>query len=182
MQGTAPSLRSIAAPAMAIAASARPRLFPPSPEWMRRSSTSNSTTISSGKRLWGVMSAIATALSAPNRSTWPRTSPVARTGCRPSMARACPRAAQSAADRSRASSCLRRRSGTGDSRPCAACHGPGSHKLGAPALKGQHAAYIERQLAAFAEGDRRNDIDRQIRIAEQLTPGEMHAVAGYYGS
>jgi cytochrome c oxidase subunit I len=67
--------------------------------------------------------------------------------------------------------------------PCAACHGPGAHKLGAPALQGQHAAYIERQLAAFAQGIRQNDINEQMRtIAAQLTPDEMHAVSVYYGA
>jgi cytochrome c553 len=67
--------------------------------------------------------------------------------------------------------------------PCAACHGPGAQKLGAPVLQGQHAAYIERQLAAFAQGMRQNDINEQMRaIAAQLTPDEMHAVAAYYGA
>ena len=67
--------------------------------------------------------------------------------------------------------------------PCAACHGPGAHKLGAPALQGQHAAYLERQLAAFAQGIRQNDINEQMRtIAAQLTPDEMHAIAVYYGT
>jgi cytochrome c553 len=50
-------------------------------------------------------------------------------------------------------------------------------------LQGQHAAYIERQLGAFAQGMRQNDINEQMRtIAKQLTPAEMHAVALYYGS
>jgi cytochrome c553 len=67
--------------------------------------------------------------------------------------------------------------------PCSACHGPGGHKLGAPALQGQHPAYIEQQLAAFAQGMRQNDINRQMRtIAKQLTPAEMHAIAVHYGS
>ena len=47
--------------------------------------------------------------------------------------------------------------------PCAGCHGPGAHKRGAPALRGQHTAYIERQLAAFAQGTRKNDINEQMR-------------------
>jgi cytochrome c553 len=64
--------------------------------------------------------------------------------------------------------------------PCSACHGPGAHKLGAPALQGQHAAYIERQLAAFAQGSRQNDINEQMRaIAGELTPEEMHTLAVY---
>jgi cytochrome c553 len=50
-------------------------------------------------------------------------------------------------------------------------------------LRGQHAAYIERQVAAFAQGMRRNDINEQMRvIAEELTPGEMHAVAIHHGA
>jgi len=66
--------------------------------------------------------------------------------------------------------------------PCAACHGPGDHKLGAPQLKTQQPAYIERQLAAFAQGFRQNDINEQMRtIAAQLTPQEMHVIAGFYG-
>jgi cytochrome c553 len=36
-------------------------------------------------------------------------------------------------------------------------------------LQGQHAAYIERQLAAFAQGMRQNDINEQMRtIAKQF--------------
>lgn len=67
--------------------------------------------------------------------------------------------------------------------PCSACHGPGGYKLGAPALSGQYAAYIERQVAAFAQGIRQNDIYEQMRaIARQLTPEEMQAVAAFYGS
>ena len=63
------------------------------------------------------------------------------------------------------------------------CDGPGAQKLGAPPLRGQQAAYIERQLAAFAQGMRQNDINEQMRtIAAQLTPDEMHAVAVYYGA
>jgi cytochrome c553 len=67
--------------------------------------------------------------------------------------------------------------------PCSACHGPGGYKLGAPALRRQQASYIERQLAAFAQGIRQNDILEQMRIiARQLTAEEMHAVAAFYGA
>jgi cytochrome c553 len=66
--------------------------------------------------------------------------------------------------------------------PCSACHGPGGFKLGAPALQGQQAPYIERQLGEFAQGIRQNDIFEQMRaIAKQLTPEEMHALAIFYG-
>jgi cytochrome c553 len=50
-------------------------------------------------------------------------------------------------------------------------------------LKTQQPAYIERQLAAFAQGFRQNDINEQMRtIAAQLTPEEMHLVADFYGT
>jgi cytochrome c553 len=66
--------------------------------------------------------------------------------------------------------------------PCAACHDPGGHKLGAPAPRGQHPGYIERQLVAFAQGARWKHINQQMQtIAAQLTPEEMHAVAACYG-
>ena len=67
--------------------------------------------------------------------------------------------------------------------PCAACHGPNEIKLGAPPLKGQQPAYIERQLAAFAQGMRQNDIDERMRtISSQLTPLEMHNLAEFYAA
>ncbi|HTR16363.1 MAG TPA: c-type cytochrome [Acetobacteraceae bacterium] len=67
--------------------------------------------------------------------------------------------------------------------PCAACHGPGGHKLGAPTLAGQQQAYIEHQLVAFATGQRQNDINEQMRtVARQLTPEERRALAAYYGT
>lgn len=67
--------------------------------------------------------------------------------------------------------------------PCSACHGPGGFKLGAPALQGQHTAYIERQLGEFAQGSRQNDIFEQMRaIAKQLTAEEMHALGAFYGT
>jgi cytochrome c553 len=67
--------------------------------------------------------------------------------------------------------------------PCAACHGPSAGKPGAPSLQGQRPEYIQRELADFAQGTRRNDIDQQMRsIAKQLTPDEMQAMAQFYGS
>src|SRR5271166_2355454 len=67
--------------------------------------------------------------------------------------------------------------------PCAACHGPGGYKLGAPALHRQQASYIEEQLVAFAQGLRQNDIFEQMRIiARQLTPDEVHALAAFYAA
>ena len=67
--------------------------------------------------------------------------------------------------------------------PCAACHGPGDHKLGASQLKTQQPAYVERQLAAFAQRFRQNDINEQMRTTiAQLKPDEMHVIAEYYGT
>ena len=67
--------------------------------------------------------------------------------------------------------------------PCSSCHGPGGYKLGAPALEGQHSAYIEQQLGQFAQGTRANDILEQMRVnAKLLTPDEMHAVAAFYSA
>lgn len=131
----------------------------------------------SGKRLWGVMSAMASALSDQDSAD------VAAWFARRSVGQ--PPMAQSSHNSPRDASTIRLIFAGDPGRglpPCAACHGPGAHKLGAPVLGGQHADYIERQLAAFAQGMRRNDINQQMRtIAAQLTPGEMHAVAAYYG-
>jgi cytochrome c553 len=42
---------------------------------------------------------------------------------------------------------------------------------------------LERQLAAFAQGIRQNDILGQMRVvAKQLTADEMHALATFYGT
>jgi cytochrome c553 len=56
-------------------------------------------------------------------------------------------------------------------------------RSGLPALRGQDTAYIERLLAAFAQGTRENDINEQMRvIAHELTAHEMHVAAVYYGT
>ena len=137
----------------------------------------------SGKRLWGVMSAIATALTDQDSADVAVYFAHRPDGLRPITAEGAPQGGRS----------LRQRDPTirlviaGDPErgipPCAACHGPGAQKLGAPALRGQHVAYIERQLAAFAQGTRQNDINQQMRvITHELKPDEMHAVAVYYGT
>ena len=66
---------------------------------------------------------------------------------------------------------------------CAACHGPGAYRLGAPGLARQNAAYIEQQLHDFAQGSRANDMNMPMRtVAGMLTEDEMHAVAAAYSS
>jgi cytochrome c553 len=137
----------------------------------------------SGKRLWGVMSAIATALTVENSADVATYFASLPDGLRPIAGEGLPESGHS----------LRQRDPTlrlifvGDPGrgipPCAACHGPTAEKVGAPALQGQHTAYIERQLAAFAQGMRQNDINEQMRtIAAQLTQDDMHALAVYYGA
>jgi cytochrome c553 len=137
----------------------------------------------SGKRLWGVMGAVAKAL-----STQDSADVAAYFAARPNgLAAIAPGGSLRRESGSKESDSARRLAFIGDEQrgipPCTACHGPNGHKIGAPPLAGQHAAYIERQLAAFAQGLRQNDINEQMRtIAKQLTLGEMHALAAFYGA
>jgi cytochrome c553 len=136
----------------------------------------------SGKRWWGVMGAIAKALS-PRDSADVAAYFASRSGGLPAIGAA--RAPESGRSL-RQSDPATRLVFAGDPQrgiaPCSACHGPGGYKVGAPALQGQQPAYIERQLADFTQGTRQNDINEQMRtIAKQLTPQEMHAVAAIYG-
>jgi cytochrome c553 len=137
----------------------------------------------SGKRLWGVMTAVATALPIQDSADVAAYFQSRAGGLPPVSGEGIPESGRSL----RQGDPAIRLVFAGDPKrgvpPCAACHGPGAHKLGAPALRGQQAPYIERQLAAFAQGMRQNDINEQMRtIAEQLTQDEMHAVAAYYGA
>ena len=68
--------------------------------------------------------------------------------------------------------------------PCMSCHGPkGAGNPGAnyPALRGQHAKYVENQLHGFAEGNRvnENSITMMQIIANRMTNKEIRAVASY---
>jgi cytochrome c553 len=137
----------------------------------------------SGKRLWGVMGAIATALTDQNSADVAAYFAGLADGLPPVAGEGIPESGRSLRQVDPAIRLVF----AGDPRrgipPCAACHGPGAHKLGAPALQGQHANYVERQLAAFAQGMRQNDINEQMRtIAKQLTQDEMHAIAAFYGA
>ena len=135
----------------------------------------------SGKRLWGVMSAIAKSLSPQDSADVAAYFAPQRDGLPAIGSNRVPESGRSLREADPA----QRLVFAGDPQrgipPCSACHGPGGYKLGAPALQGQHAAYIERQLAAFAQGTRENDNFRQMRIvAKQLTQDEMHALAIFY--
>jgi cytochrome c553 len=137
----------------------------------------------SGKRVWGVMEAIAKTLSDRDAADAAAYFAIQPGGLPPIRGNPVPQSGHSLREADPA----RRLVFAGDPQrgiaPCSACHGPGSYKLGAPALQGQHSAYIERQLAAFAQGLRQNDIFQQMRvIARQLSPDEMHALATFYAT
>jgi cytochrome c553 len=67
--------------------------------------------------------------------------------------------------------------------PCGSCHGALDYKLGSAWLEGQPDIYLRTQLAAFASGERRNDIESVMRnIARHMTPAEIAAAAQYYAN
>lgn len=68
--------------------------------------------------------------------------------------------------------------------PCMGCHGPnGAGNPGAnyPALRGQHAKYVELQLHGFAEGKRANENSVKMMqiLSSRMTNREIRAVASY---
>ncbi len=66
---------------------------------------------------------------------------------------------------------------------CMACHGPrgsGNPAAGYPALGGQHAVYVARQLDAYRTGERATDGNAIMRtIAAHLSAAEIEAVSSY---
>jgi cytochrome c553 len=137
----------------------------------------------SGKRPWGVMGAIAKALSAQDSADVAAYFSAQRGGLPPLRGYRVPESGRSLREFDPAKRLIYAGDPQRGIPPCAACHGPGGYKLGAPALQGQQAAYIERQLAEFAQGIRQNDIFEQMRvIAKELSPEEMRALAAFYGT
>jgi len=137
----------------------------------------------SNKRPWGVMSAIAAALTDQDSADVATYFARRAAGLAPIVGEGVPEAGRSLRQRDPGIRLVFAGDPERGIPPCAACHGPGAQKIGAPVLRGQHTAYIERQLAAFAQGTRQNDINEQMRvIAHELTPNEMHLVAVYYGT
>ena len=64
---------------------------------------------------------------------------------------------------------------------CAQCHGAqgeGNATNATPRIAGQPQAYLERQLAAYADG--RRDSDVMTPIARQLAPEQRTALSAYY--
>ena len=64
---------------------------------------------------------------------------------------------------------------------CMSCHGPAGHGIPPrfPRIAGQHAAYLEKQLVAFKNGDRTNDGNVMGPIAFRMSLAQIKAVAGY---
>jgi cytochrome c553 len=68
--------------------------------------------------------------------------------------------------------------------PCMGCHGPngaGNPAALYPALRGQHAKYVENQLHGFAEGKRVNENAKKMMqiLSARMTNREIRAVASY---
>lgn len=66
---------------------------------------------------------------------------------------------------------------------CMACHGPagsGNPQANFPAIAGQHAAYVEKALKDFRDGNRTNDMSKMMQgVVARMTNDEMAAVAQY---
>jgi cytochrome c553 len=135
-----------------------------------------------GKRSWGAMNAIATALTAQDSADVAAYFATRTNGLSPVLGQPF-QAGHTLREEDPAIRLMFAGDPARGIPPCAVCHGPSASKPGAPTLKGQTTAYIERQLGAFAQGMRQNDINEQMRtIALGLTPDEMHAVAKFYGN
>lgn len=68
---------------------------------------------------------------------------------------------------------------------CVSCHGPAGRGVGAnfPALAGQHASYIAKQLNAWRSGTRANDPQGLMKgIAVRLPASDISAVSAYLAS
>ncbi len=66
---------------------------------------------------------------------------------------------------------------------CTGCHGPngnGNPTANFPSLKGQHAAYVAKQLRDFKAGNRGNDMNSMMRdIAANMSEEEIDNVAEF---
>ncbi|MBI3560987.1 MAG: cytochrome c4 [Gammaproteobacteria bacterium] len=68
---------------------------------------------------------------------------------------------------------------------CVSCHGPAGQGVGRhfPALAGQHAVYITKQMEAWRSGTRRNDpLDLMKGIAQRMPADDIAAVSAYFAS
>ena len=66
---------------------------------------------------------------------------------------------------------------------CASCHAPngaGNPAANFPAIAGQHTVYAEKQLKAFRDGSRANDVNTMMQdVADKMSDAEIKAVASY---
>ena len=66
---------------------------------------------------------------------------------------------------------------------CSGCHGPAGHgngPAGFPAVNGQSAAYLAKQLKAFRDGARTNDLNGMMQgVAARMNDKEIEAVSEY---
>jgi cytochrome c553 len=66
---------------------------------------------------------------------------------------------------------------------CIACHGPQGHGnplMPFPRIGGQHSAYVDQTLHAYAAGERRSDVNQMMRnVAAMLLDDEARALASY---
>lgn len=68
---------------------------------------------------------------------------------------------------------------------CFTCHGVGGIGIGDhfPALAGQHASYIEKQIQSWQKGQRHNDPNQLMKsVAMRLSDAEIKAVSTYLAS
>ncbi|MCB8748895.1 c-type cytochrome [Rhodoferax sp. U2-2l] len=75
------------------------------------------------------------------------------------------------------------KTGVGAAPACQTCHGQAGEGLaqaGFPRLAGLGASYLQRQLAAFADGTRVNAV--MMPIAKALSAADRAEVAGYYAA
>ncbi len=65
---------------------------------------------------------------------------------------------------------------------CNNCHGPGGIGMppAIPPLAGQHAEYLQAQLVAWKQGQRKNSLDLMAPIAQRLSEKDMQALAAYF--
>ena len=66
---------------------------------------------------------------------------------------------------------------------CSSCHAPnglGNPAANFPAIAGQHTVYAEKQLKAFRDGSRANDVNTMMQdVASNLSDADIKAVASY---
>jgi cytochrome c553 len=66
---------------------------------------------------------------------------------------------------------------------CSSCHSPHAARPATPVLEGLSEDYLRRQMLAFRDGGRANDINRQMRNAvARLSDAEIAELARYYAA